>query len=411
MASVAPTSAASTPLADTAVTRLDARGPAASTTSLVEERYAPDLWTRIGDTWSKLYASSASASPFMHPLWVQTWIEIYGAALEPDALIVRDGPAIVGICLRTRQTRRKGPIRLKQVYLNTAGEPAGESVCAEHQRLLHAPHREEAVAATLASALLDERWDELVLEGFEPQAYKGLAARLGLTTDERWSPDPYVDLDALRGRRVSYLDSRSRNTREQIRRSVRRYAAIGPVTVTPATTSADASTMLAELIDLHERTWRARGERGAFGTAAARAFHERLVARGTDQGFVTMLRATAGTETIGVLYIITERRRACFYQSGFRYTGDNRDKPGLVCHTLAIEYFEARQFAEYDFLAGEHLPVRYKQSLATDVRSLGWIAVQRPTLAVAAVAALRRLKHRLQALRTAEAPETRSDPV
>jgi CelD/BcsL family acetyltransferase involved in cellulose biosynthesis len=75
------------------------------------------------------------------------------------------------------------------------------------------------------------------------------------------------------------------------------------------------------------------------------------------RGAIQVLRA----EGVGVLYNFVDRGRVYFYQSGFHYSPDNRLKPGLVMHYLAVEHCLSNpELAEYDFLAGDS---QYKRSL------------------------------------------------
>jgi CelD/BcsL family acetyltransferase involved in cellulose biosynthesis len=62
------------------------------------------------------------------------------------------------------------------------------------------------------------------------------------------------------------------------------------------------------------------------------------------------------------------------YQSGFHYGSDAREKPGLVSHALAIQYYGGKNGMVYDFLAGDS---RYKRSLAHGGEPLHWAVLHR----------------------------------
>jgi CelD/BcsL family acetyltransferase involved in cellulose biosynthesis len=89
-------------------------------------------------------------------------------------------------------------------------------------------------------------------------------------------------------------------------------------------------------------------------------FHRALVSRAWPEGGVELLRIRAGEKPIGYLYNFLWRGWVGYYTSGFVYTDDNRLKPGLVAHWLAIERHLAAGARIYDFMAGES---RYKASL------------------------------------------------
>jgi CelD/BcsL family acetyltransferase involved in cellulose biosynthesis len=116
-----------------------------------------------------------------------------------------------------------------------------------------------------------------------------------------------------------------------------------------------------EMVALHEASWRARGNVGAFASAEMLAFHAAVIASGFADRTVELLRVTAGGRTVGVLYNLVRGGHVCAYQSGFAAVGDAREKPGLVCHTLAIELYRSESATKYDLLAGA---ARYKSTLA-----------------------------------------------
>jgi CelD/BcsL family acetyltransferase involved in cellulose biosynthesis len=199
---------------------------------------------------------------------------------------------------------------------------------------------------------------------------------------------PQRDLARLRLTDADCLAAVSANTRQQINRSWRHYAADGAVGVSRAGTVAEAQDWLAALAALHGATWRARGRPGAFAADGFRRFHAALVARGVADGAVDVLRIAAGDVVIGYLYNFVWRGVVSAYQSGFAYDmARPQAKPGLVCHVAAMRYYQARRLDYYDFLAGDD---RYKTSLADGSVPLHWmtavarLGVMRPILAARA---------------------------
>ena len=87
------------------------------------------------------------------------------------------------------------------------------------------------------------------------------------------------------------------------------------------------------------------------------------------------------------------RGRVYCYQSGFAPYDDNRIKPGLLSHHLAIVMNRAAGQDCYDFMAGD---MRYKRSLSNREGEMIWVRVQRPSLLFAAERQLRRIKHRVE---------------
>jgi CelD/BcsL family acetyltransferase involved in cellulose biosynthesis len=181
---------------------------------------------------------------------------------------------------------------------------------------------------------------------------------------------PCVDLAALRAAGADAFAPLSANTRHQLRRSLRRYAEAGELSLTRARDTAEAHGFLDALAALHQARWQARGQPGAFADPRFLRFHRALLARALPRGEAELVRVAAGPQMIGYLYNFLWRGEVLAYQSGFAYPPDGQRKPGLTCHHLAIAAHLAAGAQVYDFLAGED---RYKTSLANAARRLHWL--------------------------------------
>jgi CelD/BcsL family acetyltransferase involved in cellulose biosynthesis len=319
--------------------------------------------------------------------WTETWLRHYGDVVPHRFLLVGDEAEPDALVLVTRSARRVGGVPLlRRVHLGTAGEPAGESVHVECNRLLARPGARAEAAAAVVRALRAERgWDELALDGFDPQD----AARLTAAGDFelREEPSPVTDLAAVREGGGDVLGALSDGVRRRVERARR---GLGELEAEWARTPAQARAIYEELIDLHQARWEAAGEPGAFASARFRAFHAELIERLVASGGVVLFRVRAAAGTIGCLYSLVDRGRVLFYQGGLAQLADNKLRPGLVAHALCMQACLERGFADYDFLAGE---ARYKRELATTERTLVW-ATARRGLRSAAFHAAQRLRRR-----------------
>ena len=361
----------------------------------VVETYSWRNWTQVASVWDELCRQSG-ASFFLTADWVENWLSIFGQHLEPEILVFRCGDSAVGACLIARQVVRIKGIPFRRVFLNCSGEPPADGTCIEYNRLLCLPGHEQEVSSELRAHLAGTHWDEFVLPGMELGPGTDALTADAFRISKSASASRYVDLVPLRQEGKAYESTLSSNTRQQIRRSLRFYEELsGPVAIKQAATEAETSQFFNELIELHQKSWVGKGERGAFSSEKFLAFHRRLIERTFSKDGVHLLRVSTGSAVIGVLYCFFHRGRVYFYQSGFSYHDDNRSKPGLLTHFLAINhYLSSRPDAvDYDFLAGDS---QYKRSLAKQQRLLEWIVVQRPTLRVRLVEALRRLKKKLK---------------
>jgi CelD/BcsL family acetyltransferase involved in cellulose biosynthesis len=340
-------------------------------------------WTTVVPYWESLWHRSTSQSPFLHPAWVEAWLETFGPSLQPVGLLATTeaGDDALGCCIMTRRVEYVRGMPVRRVYLNTAGENAADDVCVEYNDILARPEYKAEFVAQLIARLKQSRVDQFVVSGVHDlETVNLLRSEWASATTCAPSNAPYVDLASIRRRHNDYERELSSNTRTQVRRSRKLIEAeSGAIQVERADTVSQGLEFLQELADLHQLRWTAKGEAGAFHSPRFSAFHRRLVERLLPLGGVDLLRIRAGERTVGILYNYVVQRKVFFYQSGFMYSSNNRVKPGLVTHTEAINYYLGRGFDEYDFLAGDS---QYKQSLGNAERQMQWLTFDGDTLRV-----------------------------
>jgi CelD/BcsL family acetyltransferase involved in cellulose biosynthesis len=359
-----------------------ARGTRASTLNgmalTLAEITAP---TQVAAAWQDLEGRSA-ASFFQSWAWIDNWLATLPEGVHPRLLTVRHGGETVGLgVLAERRRWRRGLIPSNDLFLNETGDPGLDVLTIEFNGLL-ADRRVKAAVWRASIEFLVESlpgWDALYISGAQTtdvaDLRDGLApnCRLQARIAKR-SPSAYVDLEALRRGGDDALGALSRNTGYQVRRAMRRYEARGPLALHAAGSLEEAQAFFSELKRLHQDYWVARGHPGAFANEYFETFHRRLVSRQFDDGGIELLRVSAGAEPVGYLYNFRKDRWFYNYQSGFNYQSDNKLKPGLVCHCLAMRRYFDRGARAYDFLAGDS---QYKRSLSNARRDLVWLVLQK----------------------------------
>jgi len=376
-----------------------ARGP----DIVAEVRQAGDL-AALGRDWRALEARS-EASFFQSWSWIGTWLECLPADRRPDILALRRLGEIVGLAALGRRTeRRHGVLAAHGLYLNETGDPVFDCLTVEYNGVLADPEGASDIARAAIGHLVQgvAGWDEAHLSGVPATGaidYAALVAEFGLSVRTLARSDcRYVDLARIRAEGGAYLERVSANTRYQVRRALRRYAARGKVALTVAQNADESLARFDELKRLHQAAWTARGEPGSFANPFFEKFHRALIARTAGTGETQLVRVAAGEATVGILYNFAWRGRIHAYQSGFAYESDNAVKPGLVSHALAIDHAIASGADIYDFMAGE---AQHKASLATDSLALAWLAARRPVAKYRIEDALRAAKRRLRWERSA----------
>jgi CelD/BcsL family acetyltransferase involved in cellulose biosynthesis len=303
-----------------------------------------------------------SAASFFQS-WTWTGCLIEERFPHPVLAEARDGDRTVALGLFNR---RGGTL-----FLGESGDPALDCPCIEFNGILAERGSEESLTRACLRAVRGTGfWRPRVVLGGVDTATARVAKEVGGVCTVRSVSSPWVDLSL---KNPSFLNRRSANTRQQLRRSHRAYASMGDIVSRCAEDSAEASRFLGGLIALHQASWQARGEPGAFARPFFNRFHRALIERGMPRGEVDLVRVAAGGRVIGYLYNFRYRGRSLAYQSGFDYSGASRNaKPGLTCHYEAICLTAGWDGIRYDFLAGED---RYKRSLSDRQETLHWIEV------------------------------------
>lgn len=345
-------------------------------------------WPEIRATWDTLCDRSPQGSFFLTADWVEAWLEVYGPSLNPEFLLFQSAGETVGACFLVRSTMWRKYIRFRRVHVNSGALELDDNTAIEYNALLSLEGHEESVGESLAEYLAQCKWDELVMEGLHTSVARHIRQLGGMERVRR--PAQYVDLQRIREAGGGYDAALSSNTRQQIRRSIKLYEQTGAIRYHEAATAEEALAELKVLAELHQAAWTDRGKPGVFSSAVFVDFHEKLVRKALPKGRVRVIVIRAGETPIAALYNFVYRGRVYFYQSGFAYAEDNKLKPGMVAHYLAIqESLKDPTIREYDFLAGEQ---RYKKSMATDERPLDWVSLMRGTPSVRLFQLLRRLR-------------------
>ena len=367
------------------------------------QRYFLEDWPRIAPLWAVLADNSPYSSFYLNEDWTSVWLEIFGESVRPEILVFEAERVPIGVCLLVHDVERRGPFRVSRVYLNTGAGTCGVRPFMEFNSLLCIAGWEEKIAAALGEHLRSLEWDEFAIEGICPSpmlSWLHVNTLPELPASVKVQSSCYVDLDRLRIQKRTYQSSLSSNTREQVRRSIRQYSKLGPLQVRVAQDVSMALQFFEEMRSMHQDRWTRRGERGAFSLGNRLEFHRKVIQRAFPKEAIQLLRISAGSHTIGILYNFVQHGKVYFFQSGLNYGLRPDCKPGLVTHALAIQHCLDEGFSDYDFLAGE---ARYKRSLTRDCRTLQWVVISRPGVRLAMIDLLRAMRRRIQ-LRSAPVP-------
>jgi len=354
-----------------------------------------------GRLWSYLQVRSRY-SFFTSWGWIGCWLSQLPVAIRPQLLIAQNRSGIVGLGFVNRKRVWRGKITsLRALFLHETGDCVRDSLTIEHNGFLVERGLEEAVQRAMIDFLCSEcpDWDELYLSGVDagsPLARVMQEERPGCRfLVDKQRPCYMVDLAALRKSGQDFLSTLGSSTRANVRKAIRLYEERGPLTTVAPRDVGEALCFYEELKVLHSATWKARGESGAFSGDWLDGFHRRLIETCFPRGEIQLLQIRAGEQLIGALYNFALDGHVAFYQSGFLYEENPKLKPGLVCHTLAIEFNRELGSTTYDFLAGDS---QYKRSLGQEMEPQIWGVLQRQRLRFRIEELLRSTRIRVGAL-------------
>jgi len=356
-----------------------------------------------GVTWKAL-ETRANGSFFTSWTWIGSWLQTYAATAHQSGRLMlvtgRSNGTIVVLGIigkaRTPWFRAMGA----NLLLHQTGEADDFSAFIEYNGFLIdkacAGEIEEQLFGFLNDAPIfangDWAWRSLSLPGLQDSSIDALVRSDLAYRIQRKAHCPWVALTTFSSY-DEYLSRLSANTRQQIRRSVQLFAASGEIKLKPATSKEEALSWFQDLRILHEKSWLRRGKgKGAFSHSKFSDFCAVLIESGHSEGRVDLLRITAGTDTIAILLNFVYEGEVYAYQSGLMHHADNRLKPGLVSHAMAIAHYAARGLSGYHFMAGD---ARYKTSLGTLSENLTWCHLHRDDAFSRVADILRSLKTRL----------------
>ncbi|WP_158262656.1 GNAT family N-acetyltransferase [Photobacterium sanctipauli] len=316
----------------------------------------------LEEAWCDLEQRS-TGNFFLSWLWIGTWIDNF--VNEFYVIEARLNNKIVGLGVLVKQPTKYPLSAIKtKYYLHRTGRQDLDQVWIEYNDFLVDAENEESIRVAMAKRLVNEldRLDAIVIGASDEDRFSCIN-EFGLKSRKIWETANYaLDLDELRDKKISVLESLSRNTRSQILRSIRSYEKIGAISINKACSIDAAKEMLLQAKPLHLARWKNAGIKSGFTNEKFVAFHEKIIERGVENKVVELNHIKVGNETISIIYNFNYKGKIYFYLCGINYCyKSSHFKPGLVSHYLLINKALEEGLETYDFMAGE---ARYKASFS-----------------------------------------------
>ncbi len=327
--------------------------------------------------WRDLENRAGDYSFFLSRHWIGAWLRCLPDGTRLNLMRITNAGQLVGLGVLVQGS---APVlrwfKLPQIALHETGNPEIDTIAIEYNGFLAADQYTQSVNQAAIEWLVADGVANKVIHfgGIEDELYQALqnsASRHGRSLRMLSESDAsYVNLSSVRAGGKDYLDCLSRNTRQNLRRELRRYEAIGPLRYHIASSPEEALEYFTALGHLHQSYWVSRGKPGAFSSAFFVNFHTNLIRSAFAGGHIEMAKVTVGDAIVGYLYNFNWQGAVHAYQSGFCYELGDAFKPGYVCHYLAIVNALERDLSLYDFMAGYG---QHKSSLGNGKKRLFWV--------------------------------------
>ena len=257
----------------------------------------------LGQAWLDLQ-DRADCSYFLSWGWIGTWLRQIAFALSSVVIRVWHGEQLVGLAVFVpRDIKRRIAFRASALFLHEYPFDHKNMVI-EYNGLLAARGHESAVYAETIEHLVRgfSQYDEFhfgaIAEGPDlDNLVRAAGNPVGLLVNDE-STAWQVDLEALAPGVDAFVATLSKNRRTQLRRSIRRYEAQGPLSLSEARDTEQALGFFDDLKVLHTERRQLKGEGGAFANPDWERFHRALIKDRFGAGEIQIIRVSNNTISV-----------------------------------------------------------------------------------------------------------------
>jgi CelD/BcsL family acetyltransferase involved in cellulose biosynthesis len=358
-------------------------------------------FNRVRDVWTSLIANGSPHSFFQSWAWIENWLESLHDENQSVTLVmvIEEEIPVLAFFLGKNKFKRRYLFSGHSISLNTTNNAYYDSLCVDFNSFLIKPVYSGDLQEIISETAKDYSWDEFVFSNTTEDFYQKINDSFQQKKNYNVlvsykNPSYYVNLDKVRSSDGDYFSLLSKNRKKQLKSTINAYKKLGDLQIVPADSVEEALLFLNELVMLHQKKWVERGEVGAFSNKYLFGFHKNLIKRCFSAGTIQLLKVNCGGKAVGYLYNFIYNNKVYFYQSGLAYRKENKYRPGLVTHYLAIMLNSDLGHREYDFLTGDRA---YKKSMATDESNTYYMTIQKNSYKFLVENTLVYLKGRMQA--------------
>jgi CelD/BcsL family acetyltransferase involved in cellulose biosynthesis len=299
--------------------------------------------------------------PFLHPVWLRTWLSEFGGHYEPLILTCNDGD-VLGVA----------PLMRSDGQLSFIGDA---SICDFMDVLVDPAHADEAYR-DLWQQLCAEDWNEIELWGLMASSptrerIRAFAAENGIeVTEELEAVAPRLPLpDSWEG----YMASLGKKDRHELRRKIRKlYESGADVSFDVLTTQAEIVGAMDDFLDLHTRS---RADKTDFMTPEMETFFRRMASSMAAEGLVRLFMLRVNRRPAAAVLCFDAGSYLYLYNSGYDPEFSSLSV-GLVSKALCLQWAIENGMKGLDFLRGDE---PYKYDMGAKDQEIYLIRLSRPS--------------------------------
>ncbi|WP_340679152.1 GNAT family N-acetyltransferase [Paraglaciecola sp.] len=319
----------------------------------------------LAEKWHELYSRNETPSVFLSWNWICRWIDTLPKAPIVVEAKFQNQCLGLGIFYATSKFIFPGWF-VKQIWLHRTGDIPLDQIWIEHNDfLLDSKFRSEIRQAMIGYVSSELKWHECFIGLTDCDVlhhFDGIASYKRIDID---SPDYSVDLKNFSSAE-DYLNSLSKNTKQQIKRSFKLLRQHGQLLMQESQSADEQLIAFTEMANIHIDKWQQTEYGSGFENPHFNQFHQTLLTTDPEHQFSSIFCLSLNEQKLAFIYLLKDDDCWYFYLSAIKPFDDNRIKVGLVAHVMIIEDAIKNNIKKYDFLAGE---ARYKRSLSNQYGS------------------------------------------
>ena len=360
----------------------------------------------LKDMWCYVF-DQASPNFFLSWQWISAWLNsidqsldfIYTSPInisEPLNLANISPEDIYGCAFvhKNSQLDLKYFVFQQPVYLNRTGILADDQIWIEYNDFLvtklHAQQAQDALSnhilsRTNASLIMGISQTKLVTDLCKRNEWQYMAVSESHAFQKSLTVEHH-DLEKL-------IAGFSKNTKSQLRRSIKLLKQSDDIEMHLAQTSAQAIDWFHEAGEFHKALWQSTAQGSGFDNKCFVDFHEHLIKQCFENNEVLIAKFTVAEKPVGFIYGFVFNNTFYFYLSALAKSSNAKIKLGLVAHLYLMQALAAKQIHTYDFMGGS---ARYKESLSDASTAMGFYRITNNKTLFSIDSALRKVKQKMR---------------